>query len=84
MHQAAFIRALAQTGLITEAARAAKISRRQHYRWVKTDPDYASRAADAKADYLDMLTSECDRRAMAGSDRLLMFRLRMLDPSYRD
>jgi len=75
---------IARSGFISEAARAAGISRQQHYEWSRKYPEYRERVEDAKAEYLDILPAECDRRAMAGSDRLLMFWLRMLDPSYRD
>ena len=103
MHQNLFVRAIASTGFISEAARAVGMSRQQHYEWLRKDPTYRQRVEDAKADYLDVLTLECDRRAVEGvrtpivngsgevvgyrviySDELLMFRLKMIDPSYRD
>jgi hypothetical protein len=37
----AFLAAFTQTGSISAAASAAKLSRNLHQRWLKNDPDYA-------------------------------------------
>jgi hypothetical protein len=62
----AFLKALAITGSIMEAAAAAKIDRSAHYEWMKADPAYPARFAEAKARGEDALEDEATLRAMRG------------------
>ena len=84
-----FLVAFAQRGIVSEAAEASKVHRTTHYEWLKTDPDYAEAFEVAKKQYIEKLEAELDKRALAGkqdphSHILLMFRLKKLDPRYRD
>lgn len=49
-------------------------------RWIQTDPEFAARWREATHFKVDDLKSEALRRAMAGSDKLLMFMLCNLAP----
>ena len=44
----AFLAAYAQCGNVTTAAKAAGCARRTHYDWLKEDPDYPARFAQAR------------------------------------
>lgn len=58
--------ALAKTGNVTQAARAAKVGRATHYEWLAEDPEYASAAAGAMEEAADLLEAEAQRRAVTG------------------
>jgi len=58
--------ALAETGNVTAAARAAKIHRTNHYNWLNDDPEYAKAAKDAMDAASDLLEGEARRRAYTG------------------
>ncbi len=64
----AFLVALAVGGTISGAAKAANISRTNHYKWLKDDPvgEYAAAFAQAKEEYADSLEQEVTRRARDG------------------
>jgi hypothetical protein len=62
----AFLAALAITGSITESARAVKIDRSLHYDWLKLDPLYPARFADARAMGDDAMEDEVTYRANHG------------------
>ncbi len=79
---------LRETGYISDACRLIGIDRATHYRWMSADPDYAAAITaiedDAREARRVRLIQEAERRALAGSDVLLMFAIKALDPSYRD
>lgn len=70
--QGAFLAALATAevgGSISGAARAAGISRENHYAWLHHDPTYPERFAEAKRQASSALEDEAIRRAMHGTRR---------------
>ena len=60
-----FCAAFAVCASIRDAAKAARITRRQHYNWLK-DPAYAARFADIKAEACQSLEDEAVERATRG------------------
>src|SRR5262249_906090 len=76
----AFLAALESTGSVTQAAEAAKISRTFAYHDRKSDPEFRAQWEDAIERGADALVDEARRRAFAGSDVLLMFLLKGLQP----
>lgn len=76
-----FLTAYASTGSIEQACKAAGINRCTHYQWKEADPDYVA-ALEAIPDQVgDMLEDEAIRRALAGSDTLLIFLLKGFKPA---
>jgi hypothetical protein len=55
------------------------VNKTTFWRWRKTDPEFAVRIADARTvgrkERVRQLKSEAERRALRGSDKLLMFLL---------
>src|SRR6266496_1399802 len=78
--QKAFLTALEKTGSVTEACAAAKISRVWAYECRKENPQFAEEWERALERGADALIDEARRRAFAGSDLLLMFLLKGLQP----
>lgn len=76
----AFITAYQQCATITGAAAAVGVHRSQHYSWLDKDPWYVDQFEHAEQSVVDMLESEAVRRAIAGSDTLLIFLLKGLRP----
>lgn len=64
--RAAFLKALADSGNVSEAARAAKASRSRAYQLKAEDPDFAAEWADALEVATDALDAEARRRAIDG------------------
>jgi hypothetical protein len=64
-HQAAFIKALAQLGIVTAAAKAAGVCRMTVYRW-REDPEFAKAWDDALEQAADQDRSRGHRRAVDG------------------
>lgn len=64
--RAAFLKALAETGNISAAARAAKASRSRAYQLKAADPGFAAEWADALETAIDALDAEARRRALDG------------------
>lgn len=64
--QARFLQGYGAIGTVTAAAEHAGVSRRQHYRWVKGDADYATDFGHAREEAADRLEQEARRRAVAG------------------
>ena len=80
-----FLGAFEKTGSKTAAARAAKIDRTTHYKWLESDAEYQKEFEAAEQRSIDGLEDEAWRRAHAGSDGLMMFLLRGLRPDrYRE
>jgi hypothetical protein len=85
VNQRRFLTAYAECGNITRAAAVAKITRRPHYDWLAAEPDYVRAFKEAGDTAADRLVEEARRRAMVGSDVLLIFLLKGLRPeTYRD
>jgi hypothetical protein len=81
----AFLKALAKTGNISEAARAAQVSRTAVYAARYKDEAFASDWDDAVENSTDTLEAIAFKRAKSGSDILLMFLLKSRRPEkYRD
>lgn len=79
-----FLEKLSDHGSVTKAAKQVRISRMTAYRERALDADFASQWDVAKDRGIDALEDESIDRAFAGSDILLMFRLKAERPKYRD
>ncbi len=65
--QAAFLTAYVTLGgRICRAARAARINRTMHYRWMKADANYKELFREAELQAADVLEAEAKRRALDG------------------
>ena len=83
--KAAMLAAIAKTGNISASARAAEIDRSTHYEWLHADPDYAAAVDQALEDAIDVLEAVARKRAIVGSDVLLIFLLKGARPErYRE
>lgn len=84
--KARMLQCYAETGSITDAAKAAGISPGTHYHWKKNDPLYLAALAEAEEAIGDRLEAIARERAMSGkSDLLLIFLLKGQKPDkYRD
>ena len=83
--KALFLVEFAKRGNITRAAKAAEVPRRTVYEWLKRDAVFAVAYADAEQAGIDALEEEAHRRAIDGSDTLLIFLLKAARPSkYRE
>jgi hypothetical protein len=82
--QEEFLDNLRDHGCVDAAARDAGVSTRAVYKHRIRDEDFALEFTEAIDYATSSLEQECHRRAMAGSDLLLIFRLKKLDHSYRD
>lgn len=71
--QAAFLAAFIATASVTKAAKAARIDRALHYRWLDEDPDYPAKFKTAAEQAADVLESEAVRRAHEGVDEPLVY-----------
>src|SRR5262245_48741976 len=78
--RAAFLAFLAETGNVSEAARAAGIGRRTAYHWKKTDEVFAEAWDDAEQALVDRLEQVARERAIDGSERMLVVLLKALRP----
>ena len=77
---ARFLELLKGTGNVTLAAQGAGIDRTTAYARAARDPAFAAAWRAAHEAAVDLLEGEARRRALAGSDGLLMFLLRGLRP----
>jgi hypothetical protein len=73
-----FLRTLSECGIVSISAQAAGIGRNALYDWRRTDQQFADEWEEALLVGADVLEDEAKRRAMDGSDALLMFLLRGL------
>ena len=64
--KAAFLAAFRESGNVTVAAEAARITRQTHYKWLAEDAAYAEEFADANDQAVDRLEEEARRRAIEG------------------
>lgn len=81
----AFLKALLELGTVTAACDAAGIGRRTVYQERQRDEEFAIAWADVEAASTDQLEAEAHRRAVNGSDTLLIFLLKSRKPEiYRE
>jgi len=78
------LNALAECGSVRQAANIAKVHRSTVYRERIDDPEFAQMWDVAKERGIDALEDACIERGFAGSDTLLIFRLKAERPKYRD
>lgn len=64
--QDAFLAAFGGCGNISTAAKLTEIDRKEHYRWLESDPAYAERFKGATEEAADALEHEARRRAVEG------------------
>src|SRR5262245_36152623 len=80
-----FLDTYAKTGDIRAAVKAARISLAMHREKLETDPAYRKAFEGAREQVVGLLEAEAFRRALAGSDELLIFLLRAWLPDrYRE
>jgi hypothetical protein len=80
-----FMETYARTGSLRAAARSARVSLSAHYEMLETSDSYRTQFQAAQQQVADRLEAECFRRALAGSDELLVFLLRAWLPErYRE
>jgi hypothetical protein len=70
----AFLAAYVRTASITKAARAAKIERQLHYRWLNDDPAYPKEFEAAQREAAQILEDEAIRRAHEGIVKPLVYK----------
>lgn len=75
-----FLRLLSAGCTVRQAAAGVALDWSAMYRRRRKDAEFAKRWADAQRVSVEALIAEAERRAMAGSDRLLMFMLTNLAP----
>ena len=78
--RATFLKALASGDSVTNACNAAGIGRRTAYDWRGDDEDFAAEWSDAVETGTDVLEDVAIRRAIDGSDTLLIFMLKARRP----
>ena len=76
----AFLAAFVVTASVSAAAEAAEIDRGQHYEWLRSDPDYALRYAEARLQAGDQLEGSASQRAMVGVFEPNVFQGRFIYP----
>ena len=74
----AFLAAIAVSGTILSASKAADVSRTTHYEWMKHDPEYAAACALAKEEFADSLENEVTRRAREGVEEPVFYQGRIV------
>jgi len=73
----AMIKALEKTlGIVTSACTLAKVSRSQHYHWLKQDPEYKQRVTDLENIALDFAESHLHGLIKEGSAAATIFFLK--------
>jgi hypothetical protein len=72
--QPRFLTCFAASCNVLKAARAAKIARVTHYRWLDEDPTYPARFKDAMRIGIRMLEDEAVRRAREGVKKLAFWK----------
>lgn len=64
--KAIFLAARARCCTVRAASALTGIARSNHYEWMRTDPEYAQLFEDAKAESVEMMEDEVQRRAYDG------------------
>jgi hypothetical protein len=72
--QARFLAAFAECGNTVRACRWSRVSRQMHYRWMKVDPTYPARFAEAKRRAIDRLEDEMVRRGHEGTRKPVLYK----------
>lgn len=70
----AFLAAYVRTASVTKAARAARIERQLHYRWLLDDPEYPKQFEGAQREAAQVLEDEAIRRAHEGTLKPLVYK----------
>ena len=74
-----------ELGTVTAACEGAGVSRQAHYNWLRDDADYKARFQALEDQCAVLLEDEARKRALAGSDTLLIFLLKGARPEkYRE
>jgi transposase-like protein len=73
--RAVLVELIAEGSNLSEAARAVGINRSTLFRWRQADPEFDKAIRSAFVASVEALKREAERRAMNGSDKLLMFLL---------
>lgn len=68
----AFLAAFSRCATVTYAAEAAKVTRQQHYNWLR-DPEYQQAFEQARETAIEVLEAEAVRRAVLGRDEPVYF-----------
>lgn len=71
--QAAFLAAFVATASVTKAAKAAKVDRALHYRWLDEDAEYPAKFKTASEQAAQLLEDEALRRAHEGIEEPLVY-----------
>ncbi len=71
-----FLRVLRDTGIVRLAAEAAGVARQSAYRARDASPEFAAQWERATTESTELLVAEARKRALNGSDALLIFLLR--------
>lgn len=83
--EAAFLEELSQGNSVAQACRAAEIGRTTAYDWRNADEDFAARWDAAIEEGTDLLEDAAKKRAIDGSDTLMIFLMKGRRPDkYRD
>lgn len=77
------VKCLAETGMITRAAKAAGIPLSRHYQWMKSDPEYALAIREAMEQAADLLEEEAIRRARDGVKEPVYYKGEIVGYVYR-
>lgn len=72
--KAIFLETYAKVATITAACQACGVGRRTHYEWLKHDPEYAAKFAEADEAATDRLEQECRRRAIVGTEEPVYYK----------
>ena len=75
-----FLKAHEGGATVAEAARCAGIHRSTVYRWREQDPEFAMAWDEARQKLVEDLEMEAYKRAIDGSDRMLIFLLKAYKP----
>ena len=73
-NQARFLKCYAVKGTVTFAAEMAQMSPQCHHQWMREDPTYPPRYAEAQQAFNDLLDAEIYRRGREGIDDLQLYR----------
>lgn len=83
--KADFLKAFADTSMVTEAAKQVGVGRATVYRWRNEDPEFAEAWGEVEEAVTEDLETTAIRRAKEGSDVLLIFLLKAHRPDkYRE
>lgn len=72
-NQQRFVKAVEATGVISQAARLTKLSRKQHYTWMLESPEYRQQIEDALKTFADMMELELFDRIANGTEEALVY-----------